>query len=75
MVGRSAIEWTNITWNVLTGCDKISPGCKYCYAESYAQRLKNMGVKKYRNAFKLTFHPETINYPFTKRKKSLKLTC
>jgi protein gp37 len=62
---KSAIEWTNSTWNVVTGCDKVSPGCKNCYAERYALRLKKMGVKKYVNGFKLTFHPDVMNYPLT----------
>ena len=65
MGSKSAIEWTNATWNVITGCDKVSPGCKNCYAERYALRLKKMGVKKYNNGFKLTFHPDVIDYPLT----------
>lgn len=65
MADKSFIEWTNSTWNVFTGCDKVSPGCKHCYAERYSERLKKMGVKKYANGFKLTFHPEVMNYPFT----------
>lgn len=63
MGNKSAIEWTNATWNVITGCDKISPGCKNCYAERYAIRLQKMGVGKYSNGFKLTFHPDVIEYP------------
>lgn len=63
MGDKSAIEWTNATWNVITGCDKVSPGCKYCYAERVALRLKKMGTKKYRNGFNLTFHPDTMDYP------------
>jgi protein gp37 len=62
---KSAIEWTNSTWNVVTGCDKVSPGCKNCYAERYALRLKKMGVKKYVNGFKLAFHPDVMDYPIT----------
>jgi protein gp37 len=67
MADKSLIEWTNSTWNVVTGCDKVSPGCKNCYAERYAMRLKNMGVKKYSNGFKLTFHPDVMNYPLSLR--------
>ena len=63
MGDKSAIEWTNTTWNVFTGCTKISPGCKNCYAERYSLRLKNMGVKKYSHGFGLTFHPEVMEYP------------
>jgi protein gp37 len=63
MADKSFIEWTNSTWNVVTGCDKVSPGCKHCYAERYAIRLKNMGVKKYSHGFKLTLHPNVMDYP------------
>lgn len=63
MGDKSAIEWTNTTWNVYTGCSKISPGCKNCYAERYALRLKNMGIKKYANGFDLTFHSDVLEYP------------
>jgi protein gp37 len=65
MADKSFIEWTNSTWNVVTGCDKVSPGCKNCYAERYAIRLKNMGVRKYSNGFKLTLHPDMMDYPFS----------
>jgi protein gp37 len=65
MADKSFIEWTNSTWNVFTGCDKVSPGCRNCYAERYSERLKRMGVKKYANGFKLTFHPEVMDYPLT----------
>lgn len=65
MADKSFIEWTNSTWNVVTGCDKVSPGCKNCYAERYANRLQKMGVKKYSNGFKLTFHPDVMEYPLT----------
>lgn len=60
---KSAIEWTNSTWNVITGCDKVSPGCKNCYAERVANRLQKMGVKKYSNGFGLRIHPEVLDYP------------
>lgn len=65
MANKSAIEWTNATWNVITGCDKVSPGCKNCYAERVATRLQKMGVKKYENGFNLRMHPDVLNYPFT----------
>lgn len=68
---KSAIEWTNATWNVITGCNKISPGCKNCYAERYSLRLKKMGVKKYSNGFKLTFHPDVMEYPLTLKKPQM----
>jgi protein gp37 len=63
MADKSFIEWTNSTWNVVTGCDKVSPGCKNCYAERYAKRLQKMGVKKYQSGFKLRLHPDATSYP------------
>ena len=64
MADNSAIEWTNRTWNVITGCDKVSPGCKNCYAERFAIRLQKMGVKKYANGFELTiFILDVMNFP------------
>lgn len=63
MTTKSRIEWTNITWNPVTGCDKVSPGCDHCYANRLANRLKAMGVHKYRNGFKVTIHPEELNSP------------
>jgi protein gp37 len=63
MAEKSFIEWTNSTWNVVTGCDKVSPGCKNCYAEKYAKRLQAIGIKKYRQGFHLTLHPDLIDYP------------
>lgn len=65
MADKSYIEWTNTTWNVVTGCTKISEGCKNCYAERYSERLKRMGVKKYKNGFKLTIHKDVLSYPLT----------
>lgn len=59
----SSIEWTESTWNPLTGCNKVSPGCKHCYAERMAKRLQAMGLEKYRNGFQLTLHPETLEDP------------
>jgi len=63
MADRSTIEWTNSTWNPVTGCTKISPGCKNCYAERMAKRLKAMGLSNYRNEFELTLHPQTLGVP------------
>src|SRR5574340_846538 len=59
-MSKSAIEWTESTWNPLTGCNKISPGCKHCYAERMAMRLQAMGLEKYRNGFRLSLHPEVL---------------
>lgn len=66
---KTKIEWTQVTWNPVTGCTKISDGCKNCYAEAFSYRLKGMGVEKYKDGFKVRLHPDTINDPF-KWKKS-----
>jgi protein gp37 len=68
MAANSSIEWTDATWNPVTGCDKISTGCKNCYAAIMAKRLQLMGSPKYRNAFKLTLHPEELMRPLHWRK-------
>lgn len=65
---QSPIEWTESTWNPLTGCTKISPGCKFCYAERMSRRLQAMGSPNYRNGFKLALHPHAANLPLTWRK-------
>ncbi len=71
MAQTSSIEWTEATWNPVTGCTKISPGCKHCYAERMAKRLRGMGVEKYRNGFELTLHPELIEELLKWRKPHL----
>jgi protein gp37 len=63
MATNSPIEWTDATWNPVTGCDKISPGCKHCYAERLARRLKAMGNKNYRDGFALTLQPHMLDHP------------
>src|SRR5208337_1398303 len=63
MGANSAIEWTESTWNPLTGCNKVSPGCKHCYAERLAERLKLMGQPHYANGFKLTLHEDSLQLP------------
>lgn len=68
-MAKSAIEWTESTWNPLTGCTKISPGCKHCYAERMAMRLKAMGQPNYRNGFKLTLHERTLETPLLWRNR------
>ena len=68
MAQKSSIEWTEATWNPVTGCTKISPGCKFCYAERMAKRLQAMGQKRYRNAFKLTLQPEALEAPLRWKK-------
>jgi protein gp37 len=63
MATNSHIEWTDATWNPVTGCTKVSPGCKHCYAERLAKRLKAMGQANYRNGFKLTLQPHMLELP------------
>ena len=68
MSTTSKIEWTEQTWNPATGCTKISPGCKNCYAETMARRLKAMGAPGYEEGFKLQLLPQRLEEPL-KRKK------
>ena len=68
MSGRSSIEWTQVTWNPVTGCTKISHGCRHCYAERMSKRLRAMGLGKYRKGFSVATHPETLGEPLTWRK-------
>ncbi len=63
MANHSPIEWTEATWNPVTGCDKVSPGCKHCYAELMARRLKAMGQANYRNGFEVTRHEHMLELP------------
>ncbi|MGH9209882.1 MAG: DUF5131 family protein [Acidimicrobiales bacterium] len=74
MGDKSAIEWTEATWNPTTGCDRTSPGCDNCYAATLAKRLKAMGQPKYQNdgdprtsgpGFRLTLHPDVLAVPMT----------
>lgn len=67
-MASSSIEWTELTWNPVTGCTKISPGCKFCYAEVMSRRLKAMGVEKYSEGFKIRTHADTLNIPFSWKK-------
>ncbi len=68
MTTTSKIEWTEQTWNPTTGCTKISPGCKHCYAETMARRLRAMGVRGYENGFNLSILPERLAEPLKRRK-------
>jgi protein gp37 len=67
-MSKTRIEWTEMSWNPTTGCNKISAGCKFCYAEVMARRLKAMGLDKYRNGFKLTVHEDDLRTPFSWKK-------
>ena len=71
MSNLSSIEWTESTWNPLTGCTKISPGCKHCYAERMSYRLKAMGQSNYRNGFSLTLHEHTLSKPLKWKKPQM----
>jgi protein gp37 len=63
MPTKSNIEWTEMTWNPVTGCTKISQGCKNCYAERMAKRLKAMGSERYRKGFRIALHPDLLDVP------------
>lgn len=63
MANKSNIEWTEMTWNPVTGCTKVSQGCKHCYAERMAKRLTAMGAERYRNGFSVTLHPDLVDIP------------
>jgi protein gp37 len=71
MAKNTKIEWTEITWNPVTGCTKVSAGCKNCYAERMAFRLQAMGVFRYRNAFHITMHNDLIDLPRSWKRPSL----
>ncbi|HEY6794049.1 MAG TPA: phage Gp37/Gp68 family protein [Kineosporiaceae bacterium] len=77
MGDRTGIEWTDTTWNPVTGCDRISPGCGHCYAATMARRLKAMGHPKYQQdghpvtsgpGFAVTLHPDALRLPYTWRR-------
>jgi protein gp37 len=68
MALQSSIEWTEATWNPVTGCFKISPGCKHCYAERMAHRLQAIGHAHYRNGFRLTLHEDALSLPLRWRR-------
>ena len=72
MSEQTSIEWTDSTWNPVTGCDKISPGCKNCYAARLAPRLKAMGNPRYADGFNVTLHHDLVPLP-TKWKKPKKI--
>jgi protein gp37 len=72
MGDKSPIQWTDATWNPSTGCSKVSPGCKNCYAERLSSRLQKMGNKKYKKGFSFTLHKSAIELPL-KWKRSRKI--
>lgn len=67
-MSTSSIEWTEMTWNPTTGCNKLSAGCKFCYAEVMSRRLQAMGVEKYKDNFKLRIHEKELELPYTWKK-------
>ncbi len=67
----SKIEWTEETWNPSVGCTKVSPGCKYCYAETMAKRLQSMGKPEYKNGFKFVLQPHRLGHPLTVKRPTL----
>lgn len=71
MSGPSNIEWTEQTWNPVTGCTKISPGCKFCYAEAMAKRLQAMGAPGYENGFDLSLMADRLDQPLNRKKSTV----
>lgn len=71
MATQSTIEWTEQTWNPTTGCTKISPGCKNCYAEVMARRLQAMGAPGYEDGFNLALHPDRLAQPLQRKKPTV----
>ncbi len=71
----SRIEWTEQTWNPVTGCAKVSPGCKHCYAERMALRLQAMAASGYGRGFELTLHDDRIDQPLGRKKSTLYFVC
>ncbi len=63
MAGPSSIEWTESTWNPVTGCDKVSPGCAHCYAETFAERWRGVEGNAYEQGFDLKLWPTRLDYP------------
>jgi protein gp37 len=71
MASKSQIEWTEQTWNPTTGCTKVSPGCKHCYAEVMAKRLHAMKVAGYENSFDFSMHESRLNQPLLRKKPTV----
>ena len=71
MAEKTAIEWTSSTWNPVTGCRKISPGCAHCYAERMAKRLQAMGQKNYARGFEVAMHPHCLELPLSWKRPQL----
>ena len=74
-MSTTKIEWTDATWNPVTGCTKTSAGCAHCYAETMARRLTAMGVEKYKNGFKVAIHEDALDEPKKWRKPRTIFVC
>lgn len=74
-MATTSIEWTDKTWNPITGCTKISEGCKHCYASVMTNRLQGMKKTKYRHGFKVTLHPDNLLEPTRWEKASMIFVC
>ena len=70
-MSSSTIEWTERTWNPVTGCTKVSPGCKHCYAETMANRLQAMKVPGYERGFEVALHPNRLEQPLNRKKATV----
>lgn len=75
MSSNSPIEWTGTTWNPVTGCTKVSPGCRHCYAERMALRLQAIGQANYANGFRLTLQRRMLDLPLRWRKPRTIFSC
>jgi protein gp37 len=69
---QSTIEWTQMTWNPVTGCTKSSQGCKHCYADRMAHRLQAMGNPRYQQGFAVTLHADLLEEPL---KRGIRVLC
>ena len=74
-MSKTKIQWTERTWNPVTGCSKVSEGCRHCYAETMAKRLQGMGQQRYANAFCLTIHTDALDEPKQVKKPSMFFVC
>jgi len=74
-MARSKIEWTESSWNPVTGCTKISEGCRHCYAERLAKRLRSMGRANYENGFQLTLHENALEIPLRWTRAQMVFAC
>lgn len=74
-MAKTKIDWTDKSWNPITGCTQISEGCKNCYAKTMAKRLHAMGAKGYEHEFKVTYHPERLLEPYSWKKPCKVFVC